>query len=111
MEISIKYDRNDHQIRFLQRAIDLIEEHYGHFNYVQIAVDRAKKLLVFKPLEEEIEGAYSLSKRKSISSIELTKILKEISGHTGLCRYPALWHKGMNFAVVELNKGMQKSKG
>ncbi len=45
MDISINYKRKDHQIRLLQKGINLIEEYYGDFNYVKIGVDQSKKIL------------------------------------------------------------------
>ncbi len=108
MDISINYNRRDHQIRLLQKGIDLIEEHYGEFNYVKIGVDPSKKILVLNPLREKIEGSYRLSNRKSISSIELAKILKTLTEHDGLYRYPIQWHTELELAVVDLTKGQQQ---
>lgn len=108
MEITIKYDRKDHQIRFLQKVIDIIEKYYGEFNYVQIGFDLSKKILVFKPLKEKTRESYGLSKRKSISSIKLIKILRAISEHNGLYRYPVQWHRRMGLVVVDLKKGVQQ---
>lgn len=108
MEISIHYDRKDHQIRFLKKSLHFIKEIGGikEFVAVQIGVDISRKILVFKPLLEETKGSYRIYNELSISSVGLARTLKEFSGHRGFYRYPIQWHKGRNFFVVDLTKGV-----
>ncbi len=108
MIISISYNRKDHQIRFMKKSIQFIEECYGEFNFVRIGADRTRPILVFKPLKEETGDSYRLSKDNTICSVTLIKVLREISGHSGLYRYPLMWHEGLGLIVLDLREGVQQ---
>lgn len=106
--ISIQYDRTFYQIRFSSKSLRFLEERCAieDIMFFRIGIDRSKKVLAFKPLREETEDAYRLSKNNAISSVDLANILKDVSEHEGLYRYPFKWHKDLGLAIVELEEGM-----
>lgn len=111
MEISIQYDRKDHHIRFLRDTLHFIEKCSGikDFVAVKVGMDISKKILVFKPLPEEDEGSYRLSKGNSICSVALARSLKKLSGHSGFYKYPLQWHNNRKVFVVDLKKGIARN--
>lgn len=108
--ISIQYERKFYQIRFSSKSFQLLKDYSNleDLMYIKVGVDTSKKILAFKPLEEETEDSYHFAAKNCISSVELTKILQSIAGHSGLFRYPLQWHTDLALAVVDLKKGQQQ---
>lgn len=108
--ISIQYNRAFYQIRFSSRCLYFLRERceIDNFSHVKIGIDSTKKILAFKPLEDETEDSYHFVNKSCISSVELVSIIQNIAEHSGLYRYPVKWHTNLALAVVDLKGGQEQ---
>lgn len=108
--ISIQYDRGYYQIRFSSNSLRFIKKilHLEELLHVEVGLDISRKVLAFKPLNEETDDSYHIVNKSCISSVELSRIIQYVAEHKGLYRYPLQWHTELGLAVIDLKKGIQQ---